>query len=175
MNADPRSTIAKVVGPRLLLCALALQLALGANANPRDKVHPKCPTNNPSVSWRDYMSGKLPWEGGKPPAVASVVFRNAKALADPEAIGKLPTNACYLIIYLAESGKRGAKGYRSVRAAGPPPIQMSPLPGDPEEYEINVHGVLLLFNEAGEVLDRRGRPVGNLICYILHKPKCAAY
>lgn len=39
-------------------------------------------------------------------------------------------------------------------------------PGNPLDYEVNIDGTMLKFNEGGEILDRRGRKVGQLTCYV---------
>lgn len=55
----------------------------------------------------------------------------------------------------------GARAHISVGAH----YTVGALPGNPENYEINVLGVLLLFDEQGRVWDRRGNHVGRLVCY----------
>jgi hypothetical protein len=40
------------------------------------------------------------------------------------------------------------------------------LPGDPTQDEINVFGVPFLFNDAGELFNRKGDRVGKLVCYL---------
>jgi hypothetical protein len=44
--------------------------------------------------------------------------------------------------------------------------RLNNLPGDPLQNEINVDGVLLPFNDAGEIFDHRGRITGTLVCYL---------
>lgn len=125
----------------------------------------KCPGNDPSVKWRDYMSLKVPDQPKLLAGVADVQFRFAKTVNDPEAIGNLPTNVCYQIMYAKNRPAFYGNGYFSSQPGSGKANIMKDLPGNPVEYEINVHGVLLLFNEAGEVLNRRGRVVGSLVCY----------
>ena len=45
--------------------------------------------------------------------------------------------------------------------------------GDPNSYQINVDRVLLRYNEAGEVYDRRGRIAGTMVCYLSNE--CEQY
>jgi hypothetical protein len=47
------------------------------------------------------------------------------------------------------------------------------LPGDPNKHQINVDGALLLYNDAGEIYDRRGRVAGIMVCYLSNE--CEQY
>ena len=49
----------------------------------------------------------------------------------------------------------------------------SGLPGSPAKRQINVDGVLLKFNRAGEVYEKRGRVAGTLVCYLSNE--CESY
>lgn len=141
-----------------------------AHAWHKDVQTPNCPGTSPAVTWRDYISGKSGIPARYLGNVFGVEFRVAKKVNDPGAIGNLPTNACYEIIYIPVSKLKHPVGYLSNRLwpqgkePGRPDLQEG-LPGDPNRYQINVHGVKLLFNDHGEVLDHRGRPVGTLMCY----------
>jgi hypothetical protein len=134
-------------------------------------VHPACPDMSPMVSWRDYMSAKFPKAGNKVSGIAGVQFRNAKKINDPPAIGRLDTRFCYGVQY------HGNNVYETWLIPPPGfPSANDPkngLVGNPMKYEINVYGVLLLFNEAGEVLNRNGDVVGQLVCYLSNE--CGAY
>lgn len=136
-------------------------------------LHPSCPGINKKISWREYLSGDIPSVRGHVTAAVGVQFTKAKRVNDPRAIGRLATNQCYNIIFHpgpwrvtrisdAELLYRRTPGtYESFLGA---PGKHG-LRGDPWKFEINVHGVLLFFNEGGEVLNRRGRVVGRLVCY----------
>lgn len=47
------------------------------------------------------------------------------------------------------------------------------LPGDPTKHQINIDGVLLRYNNAGEIYDLRGRIAGTLVCYLSNE--CEQY
>lgn len=137
--------------------------------------HPHCPAYDPATTWRDYLSTTAPI----PPNVGNSVgieFTKAKAVNDPDAIGNLRTDVCYGAVYVRyPKGSYPLTGYSSHRnidgAKGPD--QKHGLPGDPKQYEINVYGTLLMFNDAGEVINRKGKPVGVLVCYLRSQDKCA--
>jgi hypothetical protein len=42
---------------------------------------------------------------------------------------------------------------------------MNGLLGDPRKYDINVDGLILRYDEGGQVFNLRGRRVGTLLCY----------
>lgn len=154
----------------LLLCLF--KLAYGFKV----VLHPKCPGNDSKISWRDYMSGKIPWVPQKRSAIAGVQFTTAKKVNDPDAIGHLRTDRCYGVAFNKTSvGNAYPKGFQSWRndpnAKGS--NMKTKLPGDPEKYEINVFGVILQYEESGDVIDRRGRVVGRLVCYL--SDECGRY
>lgn len=112
----------------------------------------------------------------KTPGLVGVVFNKASAVNDPAAIGNLRTDVCYVVRYSREgTNNYYGKGYFSYHhtkgSRGPPRIKKN-LPGNPGEYEINVYGVVLLFNEGGQILDRRGRIVGQMICRLVTHETC---
>lgn len=147
-----------------LLCAMTLVFTTSGAWAWRNLVNGHCPGLSPQNSWADYMSAKFPTTpmqvNGKtyngPSGVAGVQFDLAKGVADPDAMGNLNPKICYGVRYTP------GLGYESWTGDG---TNGHGFPGDPSAYEINVAGVLMLFNEAGEVLDHRGRPVGHLVCY----------
>lgn len=152
-----------------LLAAVVVLIAPSAWAF-RVLTHPKCPRNDPRVSWRKYMSGMISDVPGKRSAMVGVQFRTAKRFKDPDAIGRLPTNVCYAVAYNRKNNRYGAKpGFMSWRDSD----ERGGLPGDPQAYELNVHGVIFLYNEAGELIDRRGRIVGLMMCYL--SDECSSY
>jgi hypothetical protein len=116
----------------------------------------------------------LPRTPDRVPGVAGVEFRTARQVGQPNAIGNLDTRNCYTVRYHPES-----KTYESWFSAPPPRSgnkesnTKANLPGDPSRNEVNVYGVILLFNEAGEVLDRKGNVVGKLVCYL--SDECGSY
>ena len=137
-------------------------------------VHPRCPGNDPSVSWKDYMSAKFHASAQVKMRrcldLPGVEFRYAKKVADPAAIGNLRTDACYAVRYTPNVGYLGVRNF--VKSGGGSETK-DKLPGNPLEYEINIYGVMLLFNEAGEVLNHRGKVVGTLVCYVSNE--CGGY
>lgn len=155
-------------------------------------LHPSCPAFDKTVSWRKYMSGTIPMTQAKRPldrrvsGAVGVQFTKAKRVKDPKAIGNLATNRCYGVIYRratwkmpllpgihGEKPKRKYKKfsygtYESWFTSGDennPVVSRHNLPGNPENWEINVQGVLLRFNDGGELLNKRGKVVGRLVCY----------
>ena len=131
-------------------------------------VHVACPSSSPTVSWIDYLSAKFPKTGDRVSGVAEVQFRMAKQVNDPAAIGNLPTNLCYNVRYDPKS-----KTYLSWYTPSSGSNTKQGLPGDPSQQEINVYGVLLFFNEAGEILNHNGVAVGQLVCYLSNE--CGGY
>lgn len=131
-----------------------------------------CPDNNRSVSWRDYISGRVPPKGDGVGNPYGIQFRLAKKVADPAAIGGLATKVCYTGGYVVRpAGDYPTQGFFSIRWGASK--AKKGLPGDPLKYQINVDGVLLMFTEGGMILDRRGRAVGILVCY--PSDECANY
>ncbi|MHC2367432.1 hypothetical protein ACVIQT_002080 [Bradyrhizobium diazoefficiens] len=121
-----------------------------------------CPHSARGVSWKQYLS--------KGTAIAGVQFRFAKNISkDERALGGIDPAACYGVEY--EKGK----GFSSWRSFGYARMyeprfkdqrKLSHLPGDPAANELNVDGLILRYNRAGDVLDLRGRRVGVLVCYL---------
>jgi hypothetical protein len=135
----------------------------------------RCPTFYHGVTWQDYISGKetLP---GNYMSTFGVEFKMAKAVGDPEAIGHLATNMCYLVAYVTNTkGYVNQKGYYTSRASpnAKGPDDMKGLEGDPQKFQINVYGVLLHFDNHGIIFDKRGHPVGILSCY--NSDQCQNY
>jgi hypothetical protein len=161
------------VWARYVFCVVACICTLRASAWTQPVPMTNCPTENPTTSWHDYILGK-----GLPPANGnngfggnefSVEFRTAKTIGDPSAIGNLATNVCYTQSYIVrETGYPGKLGFWSwpVRGSATEPYDKSALPGDPAKQEINVYGIQLRYADDGRVLDRRGRAVGVLVCYV---------
>jgi hypothetical protein len=110
------------------------------------------------ATWKDYFLGT---------GLAVVQFQSARKINDPDAIGRLNTSVCYTVGYVAKT-----KTFVSWYSASPAnhssnsPTQVKTgLSGDPMRNEINVFGVILIFNQAGEVFNRKGDIVGQLVCY----------
>lgn len=144
---------------------------------------PDCPWFSPNNSWRDYLSRRTPnLRHAHSGAGFSVEFRYAREINDPPAIGYLDRSVCYHLVAYGHDAPSGYKpGYFSFRAYdygshhdGPENLHpMDGLLGDPDNYEINIEGVLLTFNDAGEVIDRKGHRVGQLMCW--WRNECGQY
>ena len=130
-------------------------------------VHPACPGQTPTNSWPQYLAGQYPRTPKFAPAVVGVQFRTAKSVADPAAMDNLPTNQCYVVRYIP------GKGYESF-GEGKNNAKLN-LPGNPLEWEVNVHGTIFLFTASGQLLDKRGRPVGVFVCYLDTNYGCNQY
>ena len=125
-----------------------------------------CPDTNPNFTWREYLTST---KYGR----AEIQFRTAKNVNDPAAIGGLDTRNCYNVRYHPET-KTYDSWYTIPPGTGDPhPNTKEGLPGDPVNNEVNVYGVVLLFNEAGEVFNRKGEIVGQLVCYFSNE--CGGY
>ncbi len=147
-----------------------------ANRLQRTLWHPSCPLNNPSTTWKDYMSGVIPRTHNKRSAMASIHFTKAKLINDSKAIGNLRTDFCYTSYYNYNPAETTEKlGYFSYHHYKDGTATKSGLPGNPSEYEINVFGVILLFNEYGEVLNKKGQIVGELVCYGAYRKQCEKF
>lgn len=129
--------------------------------------HPRCPTVDTSVSWVDYITEKVPIVPGTIGNGVTVEFAFFKKQGgDRAAIGGLSTKPCYTLYWLPQSRYGRPVGWESqAHGHGQGPNRKSGLPGNPLLHELNVHGVRLLFNDAGEVMDWRARVVGRLSCY----------
>lgn len=140
-----------------------------------------CPLNNPNNSWRDFIRGTVSDAPPKTPSIFSVEFRFAKAIGDPKAMGNLERRACYGMNYAKPGDKNYGPGYSSHRmynygigGDGPASAHyQGGMSGDPARYEITIEGVVLTFNDAGEVLDRKGRVVGVMQCW--SRNECEKY
>lgn len=168
---------------RTLIVLLAvLFAAIDAHAY-RTLLHPSCPAFSRNVSWRNYMSGTIrPVGSGMNRRISGTVevqFNKARSVNDPRSIGRLATNRCYQVIY--HPGQTAwvvqlPGSYESwfvTNDENNPYVTRHNLPGDPRNWEINVLGVLLRFNDGGEVLNARGRVVGRLVCYF--SDECGGY
>ena len=141
-----------------------------------------CPDIDQSSSWMDYISGRIAplyWKeyyGHTVGGLANpygVIFPWAKALKDA-ALNGVPTNRCYIGGYHSAKRDPGQLGYMSYGNNGPANV-MSRLPGDPDKYEINVNGEILIYTADGYILDHRGRRVGMLTCWFNDPGDCANY
>lgn len=156
------------VRSKIIQYSLAITIAFFPSSSIawRVDVDPNCPTVGGNLTWQEYMSGEYPRYPGKAPSIMSVQFRFARDIGDPD-IGGLPTNVCYTVRFVKETEPYYGKGYFSVPVpTGNPPDARRNLPGNPSQYEVNIHGVLLLYRNSGEVIDRQGRVVGMMVCYL---------
>ena len=157
---------------RIIESVILLALSTSPAGAYRVLVHPACPDMNPKVTWQDYLSAIFPRAANKVSGIAEVQFRKAKQVNDPKAIGNLTTRFCYNVQFHPDT-----KTYESWYTV-PPGEQSSHntkggLPGDPSRNEINVYGIVLIFNSAGEVLNKNGETVGQLVCYLSNE--CGGY
>jgi len=165
---------------RVAVVGLCLLHASNSVAWVRQFSAPNCPDYNKNVSWHDYISAQV-----EPNPEFTVVFKMAKQVADPEAIGHLATNLCYTEIYSSTPWWVWPQGFfssavpwvdpnrKTTKNDPKVPAYKAGPPGDPNEYEINVYGVILQYTDAGTVLDKRGRPVGLLLCILTDE--CGQY
>jgi hypothetical protein len=119
----------------------------------------------------DYLS--KPSRGASP---VGVQFRYAKRLPDHDGLPGIDPASCYGVVYNPKSGYESWRVYSYSRMYSPEYNDLqkrSFLPGNPARKEINVSGLILKFNKAGEVYDRRGRISGTLVCYLSNE--CEPY
>jgi hypothetical protein len=118
--------------------------------------------------------GRVPPGGGGNAGDAGVQFRYASQIPDRSALKQIDPSACYRVIYFPVANKNYPKGFLSMRFfdydrkdKGKPEDThtTSGLPGNPDNNELNVDGVLFQFNDAGEIFDSLGQRVGVLVCY----------
>jgi len=159
------------------LSALAIGMVLLSSRADAWRVHfpaTGCPGITPHASWREYLANPAPGRVGNQ---VGIEFRRAKEVNDPASLDNLPTNACYHLMYVTHplAGHGPPNTYFSSRIASHqngPDVKVG-LPGNPLNGEINVHGILLTFNELGEVINHAGVPVGVLMCYT--SDECGSY
>lgn len=159
----------------------------------------QCPAFDITVSWSDYLSGSRNGRKYKVYPMAGVVFKYSKeavgyyrgagfggpsdqisSKASDIRIGSVQPDKCYTILYKNGQG-RPPKGYSSSinveLDSSHPNFSLlhakDGLAGDPLKSEINIDGVILKFNDAGEVLNFDGVRVGQLQCY--KQIDCSAY
>jgi len=138
-----------------------------------------CPLVNPNVTWHKYWSHKVPANASDVP-MASIRFNRASDYNDHEAIGNLRTEACYGVRHSYIDHRQGLKaGWHTTASfrSSIPPDSSHNIGSDPNEYRINIMGVTLGYNDLGEVLDKKGRPVGEFVCHALSKAQeqCAGF
>jgi len=154
----------------LALCLLGWPVADSMAWRVRFDHGKNCPDLNRKVTWHDYITNKVRPVGSSMGNPYGVEFRWAKLIDDRDAIGNLMTNACYTGGYIIKPAAGSKKGYTSRRfyknSRGRNETDARHgLPGDPSKYEINIHGVELMYTDTGFVLDKKGRRVGLLVCY----------
>lgn len=141
------------------------------------KTAKNCPTNNPKVTWYDYINSNVAPISPAAGNMFGVEFRFAKELGDADAYGNISTDACYLVMNVTHPKNGYKKGFYALRtferSRKKTADQMHGLPGNAKDWEINVYGTIFLFNNNGEVIDRRGRTVGLLVCYTSNE--CGKY
>ncbi|EUB96591.1 hypothetical protein PMI07_001490 [Rhizobium sp. CF080] len=161
-----------VVGAAIAFAALAGSSS-AAYAPFHNVGHPNCPTNDGKTKWIDFISGKVPDVPGRRAAFFGVQFRFAKNLTDRSGMGALDPAACYSVMF-NKNRPKFANGYESYRnwsydRMNRPEYKQdnhrAALPGDPTQYELNVEGIMFLYNEAGEIFDTSSQKVGQLVCY----------
>lgn len=143
---------------RLLFAALFVICSCSAALAWKNAYNKNCPSRNKSWDWVTYLSTK---PKTKSPHMVSVQLRYARKVNDPEARGGLNPKYCYTVFF---DHKKGAYESYITSGAGSAKTKTG-LPGSPLNYEINVYGVLLLFNSAGEVIDKKGNVIGEMVCY----------
>ena len=136
-------------------------IAIGHPAQAAFPGDPNCPQNDKTgqTTWFDYVSGKLTKNKGA--GIFSIVFNRN--------IGTIVANRQYTVDYRG-NGNWAATGYNSSQRQ---PI-LDPRDGAParggapiEQHKMIIWGVLLLFNEAGQVFelyDKKFDEVGKLDC-----------
>jgi hypothetical protein len=171
--------VGALMNSRMLITILALSsTTLSASAAGEPIRHPSCPAYKEGVSWRDYLSGKIPRIAPNVGNGAVVIFDKAKAVNHPTAMGNLPTNVCYDVVYVtAPAGFYSKAGYTSSQRLhnGRFPPTKHGLDGDPNKYKVNVFGVKFLFNDSGELTNSKGEVVGQLLCYFPSAEECAKH
>lgn len=123
-----------------------------------------CPTLNDKTSWKQYMTTNFSTSHSRG-SMLSVHLNKARQVNDPAARGNLNPRFCYTVVF-----DQKTKKYWSYYTSPPDIKENGPndkrnLPGDPNKNEINVYGVVLFFNDNGEVLDKKGNVIGDLVCY----------
>jgi hypothetical protein len=125
----------------------------------------ECPSASNTTSWQTYLSKPT-----KQYVVVGVQFRFAKDLEPPRALVAIDPAACYAVTFDPQKGFGGHRTFGYSRMYSPEYNDLHQrdggLPGDPNRYQINVDGTLLLYNEAGEIYDHRGRVAGTMVCYL---------
>lgn len=169
--------IVKLIGFVVLSVSV---MSASADAGWEYSLHSQCPFNNPANSWRDYMTAKFkpepthiarPTPSNPHPHLVSgeaqVEFRYANAVNDRDALPGINPSICYGIKY--QPG-RGFSSWRREEDGVHPNDpdarhERAGLPGDPANYEINIEGHILKYDEAGRVFNLKGAVVGTLVCY----------
>jgi hypothetical protein len=126
--------------------------------------NPACPTLNPNTDWKTYLTTKFGIPK-KRDSIVGVHLNKARQVNDAEARGGLDPRMCYTS-YFDHNSKTYGSYYTSppgMKADGGRGI--TNLPGDPSKNEINVYGVLLFYNTAGEIIDKNGNVIGEMVCY----------
>lgn len=153
------------MSPRLTIpIVIIIALATSPAKSVQSPTFSDCPQFKNGKTWRDYIK--------TPKRIYAVEFRFAKLVGDAAAMGNVPSNYCYVGMYSKE------KGYISAQLRPPPPHpdqNVSGAPGNPDEYEVNIHGEVFLFDDYGVLYDRKGRPVGVLSCVMSTTEHCADF
>lgn len=132
-----------------------------------------CPSIAGTNKWRDWLAGRIAlppkWTG----AVVGVSFHKGVDPQNAEGISIRP-DLCYAVKFVTNPYGGDVRGYWSSRSfyqmSGPD--TKGGLPGNPDEYEINVYGAMFLFDDDGRVFDSTGREVGRLSCLIYYGTHC---
>lgn len=145
------------------LVLLALVCLSQLSSAKRIPLQSECPAKG--GDWAKYMK--------TPDRMFGVEFRYAKLVADPDAIGNLKTNFCYVGMYIPNK-----KVFESAQLH-PPPVTADQnahnLLGNPDDNEVNIHGVVFLFDNNGVLFDKKGRAIGVMTCFISTSDHCAQY
>jgi hypothetical protein len=150
----------------LLVLVVALLLSSSALAYKTRFEHGQsCPDLKREVTWHDYISGITTPKRGYKINPYGVEFRYARGVADAE-LGAVLVKQCYIGYYRPTSnGRKLPAGFMSYPTDTGPKTAKMGLPGDPLNYEINVHGTIFIYTDEGFIYDRRGRQVAMLVCY----------
>jgi hypothetical protein len=101
----------------------------------------------------------------------------AKNLEPPRALDAIDPAACYAAKFDPKTGfgEHRTFGYSRMNSSEYNDLHSreSGLPGNPNKYQINVDGILFLYNDDGEIYDHRGRVAGTMVCYLSNE--CEQY
>jgi hypothetical protein len=134
-----------------------------ATTYPAELPHPQCPWKNPENSWRDYVSGNVPKSRTRKGIRANyfmVKFDKMSKLPDSKLKG-LRKNSCYTVYY--SKGIWHTAGYNKHKKES---MSARSKNADPLENQLSLWGVVLTYNEGGEVFHPELGHIGTLQCIL---------